>query len=455
MDSALKEPVLFVSIASAGILNPLLAVAAELSRQGTEGLWFACTDDGRQKIEQAATKSPINFVSLGPESKRSSPSSWGPEILAKLTSKSKLKNNFYFVKHGVDADALTAEYEKLVTEVAAIKPVLLIVCAESIVGQSVALDQDIPFLLSVAYLPSVLLYPKLPKSFPMPFTGFPMNMNLLQRLNNFLFRLTYPMTGLFALLSSRQMIAYILNRKKAGLVTLFEIYTRRDTALDIICFSVFGVEYDFPTTIENLRMVGAAIPQLSKPHETGALHHWMESNESIVYINFGTVIRLSDEQIASILDTVVQLPSHGVLWKLTKEEQGRLPAGRNLPPNLRLESWLPSQLDVLNHPHVQVFFTHGGSNSIHESLYFGKPVLVLPLWMDCHDLAARVVAVGTGLLVSRKEKNNPTLLANKLNQILSDPSYRKKAARLAEVQKNAGGVKMAADIILKRIAELR
>jgi UDP:flavonoid glycosyltransferase YjiC (YdhE family) len=71
-------------------------------------------------------------------------------------------------------------------------------------------------------------------------------------------------------------------------------------------------------------------------------------------------------------------------------------AARSAFANLRIESWLPSQLDVLAHPHVTLFFNHSGTDAYHEGLYFGKPQVMRPLWMDCHDIATRSRDLGIG-----------------------------------------------------------
>ena len=40
---------------------------------------------------------------------------------------------------------------------------------------------------------------------------------------------------------------------------------------------------------------------------------------------------------------------------------------------------------------------HGGSNGIHESLYFGIPIIVIPVLGDQFDWAIRVSDAGVGV----------------------------------------------------------
>lgn len=49
--------------------------------------------------------------------------------------------------------------------------------------------------------------------------------------------------------------------------------------------------------------------------------------------------------------------------------------------NILVRPWLPQQ-DLLGHPAVKVFLTHGGIHSIYEGLWHGKPMVVMPLAVD-------------------------------------------------------------------------
>ena len=43
-------------------------------------------------------------------------------------------------------------------------------------------------------------------------------------------------------------------------------------------------------------------------------------------------------------------------------------------PNVFLSKWVP-QKELLSQDKLKLFITHGGSNSVYESLYFGTPML--------------------------------------------------------------------------------
>ncbi|MEU3878126.1 nucleotide disphospho-sugar-binding domain-containing protein, partial [Streptomyces sp. NPDC029704] len=126
---------------------------------------------------------------------------------------------------------------------------------------------------------------------------------------------------------------------------------------------------------------------------------------------------------------------------------GRRRAG-GVDPGAGLESWVPSQLDVLAHPSVKVFFTHGGGNGFHEGVYFGKPLVVRPLWVDCYDQAVRGRDFGISLTLDQPQTIAVDDVVDKLTRVLTEPSFRENAERLGAMQRAAGGRAAAADLVL-------
>ena len=65
-----------------------------------------------------------------------------------------------------------------------------------------------------------------------------------------------------------------------------------------------------------------------------------------------------------------------------------------LAPNMTGAEFLP-QPAIL--PQADLVITHGGNNTVTESIHFGKPMVVLPLFWDQYDNAQRVEEVGFGV----------------------------------------------------------
>ena len=68
-----------------------------------------------------------------------------------------------------------------------------------------------------------------------------------------------------------------------------------------------------------------------------------------------------------------------------------------LADNMVGEEFLP-QTSIL--PLVDAIVTHGGNNTTTESLYFGKPTVLLPLFWDQYDNAQRMDELGFGIRLS-------------------------------------------------------
>jgi MGT family glycosyltransferase len=160
----------------------------------------------------------------------------------------------------------------------------------------------------------------------------------------------------------------------------------------------------------------------------------------IVYISLGTLFnadaafyrrcidafRSEDVQVVMSIGTNVSVESLGPL-----------------PPNLIVQPYVP-QLDVLER--ASAFVTHGGMNSVSESLYYGVPVVVIPQMSEQEIVGRRVEQLGAGICLTDAGATIERLRES-VQRLLADEGFRRQAKLVRESFQTAGGVARAADAI--------
>ena len=114
-----------------------------------------------------------------------------------------------------------------------------------------------------------------------------------------------------------------------------------------------------------------------------------------------------------------------------------------LAENMTGAEFLP-QTSVL--PHVDAVITHGGNNTVTECMWFGKPMLVLPIFWDQHDNAQRVNETGYGVRLATYQLT-PDQLTDALDRLLTDPELRGRVTAARERLRQRPGTVLAADLI--------
>lgn len=441
-----SRPILFASTPSDGLVNSLLVQAGELARRGVPDLWFATDDTKKADVEAQSSRSPVRFASTGDDSDHYTATRWDDETYAAVTQRSRFKAHRAMLQQTHDPAAHFAKYQALDQVVEQVRPALMVVNNLCLHGFQVAMTRGIPYVISAPFLPSVLFRDKLPAHYPTPTSGLPRDMTPAQLKENKKFRRQMRNVGLHPSLMRRnfaygkRMVELRIEPRSRSVE-----HQLADAEL-ILTYSVLGLDYPFPMP-DHLHPLGAMIPPLPESGGDDDVTGWLDSHESIVYIAFGTIIRLSRHDVEAIVAVARRLGDrHHVLWKLPDEQRHLLPA--DLPPNLRVERWLPSQYDVLAHPNVRAYFNHGGSNSFHEGLYFGTPQLIRPLWLDCFDQSVRAVDAGVGLAVDGSDPISADQVHEKLTRLLEEDWFQDNAKHYSELMLATGGVKTAADLIL-------
>jgi zeaxanthin glucosyltransferase len=101
-----------------------------------------------------------------------------------------------------------------------------------------------------------------------------------------------------------------------------------------------------------------------------------------------------------------------------------------------------------------VLITHAGQNTIMEAISQGVPMIALPRSADQPGMAARVEYAGVGLCESFQLKD-PAVLRAKVDRVLREESFRRRAQELRACNTRAGGASRAAEIFERMLAERR
>ncbi len=99
-------------------------------------------------------------------------------------------------------------------------------------------------------------------------------------------------------------------------------------------------------------------------------------------------------------------------------------------------------------PQVDLVITHGGNNTVTESLHFGKPMIVLPLFWDQYDNAQRIDETGFGVRLATYDFKDEEIV-DAIDKLLNDQKLQDLLRETkARIQGNSG-IKVGADVIEK------
>jgi MGT family glycosyltransferase len=97
-------------------------------------------------------------------------------------------------------------------------------------------------------------------------------------------------------------------------------------------------------------------------------------------------------------------------------------------------------------PQVDLVISHGGNNTVTESLHFGKPVIVLPLFWDQYENAQRIDELGFGVRLDTYAFPDAEL-TDAVDRLLADTELRARLADIGSAIRARDGLRVGADVI--------
>ena len=118
-----------------------------------------------------------------------------------------------------------------------------------------------------------------------------------------------------------------------------------------------------------------------------------------------------------------------------------------IPDNIFIYPHVP-QLKILQR--ASLFITHGGMNSVNEALYYGTPMLVIPVGNDQPRVARQIEDLHLGKYLRRKGLTS-SMLREQARMVLQDTSWQERLFLFQERSREAGGNAAIAEMILSEL----
>ncbi|KAI9292475.1 UDP-Glycosyltransferase/glycogen phosphorylase [Neoconidiobolus thromboides FSU 785] len=234
--------------------------------------------------------------------------------------------------------------------------------------------------------------------------------------------------------------------------------------------SFFG--FEIPVSVPpNIKVVGP-LSKLPKSELDDELKEFTDQNQRIIFIAFGSIVKLGPKTIVSILEymlfAIESKIIDGVIWSIGKSDITNLPKEIRIPnsdkvietkpffnnkhPNIRISNWLP-QYSILNHENVKLFLTHGGIESLFEAIATSTPILCMPFSGDQPRNAKKIERMGIGQYLNADELNLENIMTK--IKVLLEKDGEKIALNFRKykvlIENSERKIQAAADIAIEHI----
>lgn len=161
------------------------------------------------------------------------------------------------------------------------------------------------------------------------------------------------------------------------------------------------------------------------------------SGSALIYLSLGS-LGSADVDLMRRLVSILGKTRHRIIVS-----KGPQHDTYSLTENMYGSEFLP-QTKVI--PQVDLVITHGGNNTVTESLHYGKPMIVLPLFWDQYDNAQRVDETGVGVRLSTYAFKDHEL-TDAIEKLISDTALHTRLKAMSERIQESDGIKLAANVI--------
>ncbi|XP_045296313.1 UDP-glucuronosyltransferase 3A2-like isoform X1 [Leopardus geoffroyi] len=196
--------------------------------------------------------------------------------------------------------------------------------------------------------------------------------------------------------------------------------------------SDFALEFARPL-LPNTVYVGGLLARPVKPVPQEFENFISKFGDSgFVLVALGSIVsNYQSQEVLMEMNSAFANLSQGVIWKC---KLSKWPKDVKLAANVKIVDWLP-QNDLLAHPRIRLFVTHGGMNSIMEAIQHGVPMVAIPVLKEQAENMVRVEAKKFGVSIQLKQIKAETLVL-KMKEVIEDKRYKSAAVAASIIRRS-------------------
>lgn len=390
--------IVFFSIPAHGHTNPTIPVVSELVHQGHSVQYYSFKEF-QEKIEGAGAYFVPCDSFLPPMSQKELDRKAGKDFAALIE---------------MVADTTIALDEKVCTELTAFKPDCIISDSLCFWGKLFANKLNVPYICSTTTFAFNKYTAKLMKRDIKEIVKMIIGMPRIKRKIKELNKYGYPVDSFLSLIQN-------------------------DNETDTIVYTTKKFQPMANTFSNKYSFIGPSIASSSKLQE-------VSKERKVIYISLGTVLH---QNHAFYQNCIKAFANSGDEVVMSVGEKTKIESLGAIPNHFTVKNKV-DQLAVLQK--ADVFITHCGMNSVHESLYFGVPMVLFPQHSEQRMIANRVKELGAGVEL---KGIHPKYLAKAVDTLFNNQTFLENAEKLAEDFRHSGGVEEAVRVIQDKIDNSR
>lgn len=211
----------------------------------------------------------------------------------------------------------------------------------------------------------------------------------------------------------------------------------RDNAANLYVYPAEADYVDARPLDDSWTRMDSSVRETDAEYELPASLADRPASSALIYLSLGSLGGADVELMQRLVDVLGKTEHRYIVSKGPQADR------ITLADNMVGEQMLP-QTKVI--PQVDLVISHGGNNTVTETLHFGKPLIVLPLFWDQYENAQRIDELGFGIRLDTYAFRDEELIAA-VDTILADTELRDRLAEIGESIRARDGLRVGADVI--------